>query len=462
MPHLVSSTHADLRPWLQHEFPSETGFVFVDRIEAGRRLAEQLRHLEGKHTVVAGLPRGGIPVAYEIARLLDAPLDVIVVRKLGVPLQPELGMGAIGENDVRVLNDEVIRLSRVGEDALRRVEALERIELNRRAQLYREGRNPVSLRGRVVVVVDDGIATGATAKAACRVARAKGAARVVLATPVAPRDWTRRLAGEADEYVCLSTPQPFFGVGQFYRNFTQTSDEEVIASLRQSAISARSRVPPVPKDGDQPIRATTVAVESGHVRLTGKLTVPESTTGVVVFAHGSGSSRHSPRNRYVASILNDAGLATLLFDLLTSDEEANRANVFDIELLAERLLDVNAWVRTSPDLAGHSVGYFGASTGAAAALWAAADPKSNAHAVVSRGGRPDLAGSRLKQVRAPTLLIVGGLDEVVVRLNRQAQTLLQCEHRLELVTGATHLFEEPGTLETAAKLAQGWFLRHLG
>ena len=189
--------------------------------------------------------------------------------------------------------------------------------------------------------------------------------------------------------------------------------------------------------------------------------MPENARGIVVFVHGSGSSRHSPRNRYVAGVLNDAGLGTLLFDLLTPGEELDRANVFDIGLLARRLAEVTGWLRAQPRAAQAAVGYFGASTGAAAALRAAAEPGAGIAAVVSRGGRPDLARPRLAAVTAPTLLIVGGRDEVVLDLNRRAQAELRCENDLAVVPGATHLFEEPGTLEAAAALARDWFISHL-
>ena len=190
---------------------------------------------------------------------------------------------------------------------------------------------------------------------------------------------------------------------------------------------------------------------AGEVSLAGYLTVPENAPGIVVFAHGSGSSRHSPRNRYVARILTDAGLGTLLFDLLTPEEEFDRSNVFDIGLLASRLARVTEWLRTQPQARQAAIGYFGASTGAAAALWAAAEPGTDIAAVVSRGGRPDLARPRLAAVTAPTLLIVGGNDEVVLDLNRQAQAELHCENHLAVVPGATHLFEETGTLDAAAE-----------
>jgi putative phosphoribosyl transferase len=218
---------------------------------------------------------------------------------------------------------------------------------------------------------------------------------------------------------------------------------------------------PGPAPGGPPALDTEVVVDAGAVRLPGHLSVPARTPGVVVFAHGSGSSRHSPRNRFVAHDLNARGIGTLLVDLLTPTEEADRRNVFDIELLIRRLIGVSRWLAGRPETAAMRVGYFGASTGAAAALGTAAEAPSGIAAVVSRGGRPDLAGSRLQAVRAPTLLIVGGSDTPVLDLNRAAQRRMTCRTRLEVVPGATHLFEEPGALESVATLAGEWFSEYL-
>ncbi|MFI8865687.1 phosphoribosyltransferase family protein [Streptomyces sp. NBC_01685] len=418
--------------------------LFTDRTDAGRQLAEALRHLERRDPVVLGLPRGGVPVAYEVARALGAPLDVIVVRKLGVPYRPELGFGAIGEGGARVISDEIVRHAGVREKDLEAVERAEEAELLRRAQTYREGRPRLPLEGRTVVVVDDGIATGATARAACQVVRAQGASHVVLAVPVASPDVAARLREDVDEVVCLSTPHLFSAVGEWYRDFSQTSDEEVVSLLARASTGTAT--------------AEEVEVDAGGVPLAGDLVLPGDAGAVVVFAHGSGSSRLSPRNRAVAGVLNRAGLGTLLFDLLTPGEEVYRANVFDIGLLAGRLADTTAWLRHRVSL---PVGSFGASTGAAAALRAAAATDSGVGAVVSRGGRPDLAGADLSGVRAPTLLVVGGADTTVIDLNRQAQAALHCENRLEIVPGATHLFEEPGALDRVAELARDWFTTHL-
>src|ERR1035441_1643657 len=204
--------------------------VFADRADAGRRLAARLQHLADEPVVVLGLPRGGVPVAFEVARALGAPLDVIVVRKLGVPFQPELGMGAIGEDGVRVINHEVVRAAGVSVQELAGVEARERAEGQRRAWRYRGGRPRQPLGGRVAVVVDDGIATGSTARAACGIAGALGAARVVLAVPVAPRGWQDRIGGDADELVCVQTPRDFLAIGQFYADFSQATDRKSVVS----------------------------------------------------------------------------------------------------------------------------------------------------------------------------------------------------------------------------------------
>jgi predicted phosphoribosyltransferase/alpha-beta hydrolase superfamily lysophospholipase len=430
--------------------------VLADRVDAGRRLATVLRHLERESPVVLGLPRGGVPVAFEVARALGAPLDVIVVRKLGVPSHRELGFGAIGEGGVRVISDDIVALSRTGPKEIAAVERAEEAELARQARRFRGDRPRVPVKGRTVIVVDDGIATGATAAAACEVVRAMGAARVVLAVPVAPPDAVAGLRGAADEVVCLSTPRAFSAVGEWYRDFSQTPDEEVVALLERARAEA-------PAPGARPAWAREpeeVEVEAGGVRLAGDLGVPPDARAVVVFAHGSGSSRRSPRNRAVADTLRRAGLGTLLFDLLTPAEETRRANVFDIETLARRLADATHWLRGREPMP-LPLGCFGASTGAAAALRAAAAPDTEIGAVVSRGGRPDLTGPLLGRVRAPTLLIVGGRDTQVLDLNRRAQAELRCENRLDVVPGATHLFEEPGALEEVAELARDWFTTHL-
>jgi putative phosphoribosyl transferase len=209
-----------------------------------------------------------------------------------------------------------------------------------------------------------------------------------------------------------------------------------------------------------------VQIQAGRTVFSGNLIIPQNAAALVLFAHGSGSSRHSPRNQFVARTLNDAGLGTLLFDLLTPDEEAidmrTREHRFNIGLLAERLLHATRWVKQQKQTRDLRVGYFGSSTGGGAALVAAAELPRDVRTVVSRGGRPDLAGDALPKVQAPTLLIVGGNDDIVIELNEMARDQMRCEVKLEIVPGATHLFEEPGALERVANLASDWFVNHIG
>lgn len=206
--------------------------MFSDRVDAGRQLAKLVGHLAGPETIVLGLPRGGVPVAAEVARTLDTPLDVIVVRKLGVPGHEELAMGAIGEGGVEVLHPEVVEPLGITPEQIRAVEQRESAELDRRLETFRRGGMPPDLAGRQVVIVDDGIATGSTVRAACQVARARGAERVVIAVPVAPFGWEKRMRDVADELICVASPRRFGAIGAFYRDFRQTSDSEVTSLLK--------------------------------------------------------------------------------------------------------------------------------------------------------------------------------------------------------------------------------------
>ena len=336
----------------------------------------------------------------------------------------------------------------------------------------------VSIAGRTALIVDDGIATGSTARAACQVAYAHGAARVIVATPVASARAVEQLRHEADAVVALECPDHFGAIGEFYADFGQLTDDggrrhpgaahrpgaSAPGRTNRAATTHEATAGAAPRDEETPDVETLdeeTMVRAGGVELPGRICMPSASTSLVLFAHGSGSSYRSPRNRYVADVLNRNGVGTLLFDLLTPAEAGDRANVFDIELLASRLGDATAWARRELSGTEVTLGYFGASTGAGAALWAAAEPGACVQAVVSRGGRPDLAGTRLAAVRAPTLLIVGGADDVVLDLNRQAQARMRCETALAVVPHATHLFEEPGALERVAELARDWFVHHL-
>src|SRR5271166_1341794 len=218
----------------------------------------RLGHLRGGPVVVLGLPRGGVPVAFQVAQVLGAPLDVIIVRKLGVPFQPELGMGAVGEDGVRVINSGIVRAARVSDSELAAVQTREQAVVEARAARYRVRRPRQRLDGRVAVVVDDGIATGSTARAGCQIARALGAARVVLAVPVAPPGWQARIGADADELVCVDTPRGFFAIGQFYADFSQVADEEVIACLDRAATPPSAASASTASAADPPARGEEV------------------------------------------------------------------------------------------------------------------------------------------------------------------------------------------------------------
>jgi putative phosphoribosyl transferase len=440
----INRAHAQMRP------PSR----YRDREQAGRAVAAALEHLRGRDVVVLALPRGGVPVGAEVARELRAPLDVFVVRKLGVPGYEELAIGAIASGGVIVLNREVVEGLRLGREEIERVVARERAELRRRERAYRGERPAVEVKDRTAVLVDDGLATGSTMAAAAEALRRRDPGHLVVAAPVGSPRACRALRALADEVVCLAAPEHFRAVGEFYADFRQLSDADVRRLLAFAGeVQEGDSV-------DDAAREELELVLDGH-SLGGQLTVPRHAGGLVVFAHGSGSSHRSPRNRQVAAALQRAALATLLFDLLDEQEARRRELVFDVELLATRLLAVTGWARGERGLLGLPIGYFGASTGAAAALLAAAELDKDVGAVVSRGGRPDLAARRLAQVRAPTLLIVGGADRQVLELNRQAAALLRCRHELAVVEGAGHLFQEPGALEEVARLAREWFVCHL-
>ena len=448
---------------------------FRDRIEAGQQLARELAEYANRPDVlVLALPRGGVPVAFEVARALGAPLDVFVVRKLGLPRHEELAMGAIASGGVRLLNRDVIETYGVSRIEVERVTAAERAELERRERHYRGDRPFPDLSGRTVILVDDGLATGATMRAAVEALRLERPARIVVAVPVSAPETCDAFRDIADDIVCASTPEPFYAVGLWYEDFSQTTDEEVHDLLTRAARGHPSATPgqgaPAARvgregAGERTVQERTVQVAAGGVTLEGNLAVPEGARGVVLFAHGSGSSRHSPRNRFVAEVLQKGGLATLLVDLLTPEEEAVDARTrrlrFDIGLLAGRLVGAIDWLAGQPESRGLAVGLVGASTGGGAALVAAAERPQAVAAVVSRGGRPDLAGDALPLVRAPTLLLVGEYDEPVIELNERAMARLRAPVKLEIVPWATHLFEEPGALEKVARLARDWFSGHL-
>jgi predicted phosphoribosyltransferase/predicted alpha/beta-hydrolase family hydrolase len=419
---------------------------FKDRLDAAQHLAVRLGHLRGKDPLVLAIPRGAVPMGRVLAEALYGDLDVVLVRKLRAPGNPELAIGAVDEEGVVALN-ELAEVLRVGTQFVERAAEDELAVIrNRRERLA--GHFAVDPRDRTVVIVDDGLATGSTMLAAIGALRRRGPRRVIVAVPVASPEALERVRHAADEVVCLDAPSEFSSVGRFYEDFAPVLDTDVVEILRGFREGRLRRE---------------AAIPAGLDEIRGDLVVPPHAKAIVVFAHGSGSSRRSPRNRFVAEALHRRGIATLLVDLLTPEEDAGRRECrFDIELLTRRLLAATQWLRGRTATARLPMGYFGASTGAACALEAAAQLGDEVGAVVSRGGRPDLALEALPHVFAPTLLVVGGEDQAVIGLNQLAYARLATHvKRLEIVPGATHLFEEPGALERVAESAARWFEAHL-
>jgi putative phosphoribosyl transferase len=420
---------------------------FEDRRQAGRTLSRALADFADQDPVVVGVPRGGVPLAFEIAGAFGAPMDVLVVAKLRAPRRPGFALGAIAEDGTCVVNEPLVRVLGVSDEELSHVKGRARDELTKAVLRVRSRYPVIPVEGRTVILVDDGLLTGASAATAARVLKGRGASRVVLAAPQATPEGCDTVRPEVDDLVLLGPP---CGIETVERRSVDrdTTDDDIVELLSRSRQA-------------EAVPARQVNIRMAEVSLPGELTFPAAPIGVVVFAHGSGSSRLSPRNAHVARSLNDAGFATLLFDLLSPSEGADRSHVFDIPLLGERLRSATGWLRLQPGCASLPIGYFGASTGAAASLWAAAEEGSDIVAVVSRGGRPDLAERRIAEVVSPTLLIVGGRDAAVMELNEAALGGFRCEAKLEVVPGATHLFEEPGALEAVAARAASWFAGHL-
>lgn len=417
---------------------------FKDRQHAAGLLVKALEKYRGQNPLVLAIPRGAVPMGKIIADALGGDLDLVLVRKLRAPSQPELAIGSVDEEGNVYLHEYAHSLG-IPQSYIDREKNQQLQLLRDRRRLYTQARPALDPKGRVVMVLDDGIATGSTMLAAVKSLRRKEPAKIIAVTAVAPPDTLKKLQKIADEVVCLEAPENFQAVGQFFEDFSQVEDEEVVQLLQKNS------------EGMDPL----VRIPAGPLNLEGELFLPAHAKGLVIFAHGSGSSRHSPRNQRVAKALQQRQIGTLLFDLLTPQEDQTYSTRFNIDLLTERLLQATHWLQQQPQTEGLALGYFGASTGAAAALKAAAALGKKIQAVVSRGGRPDLALEDLPRVTAPTLLIVGGHDPQVLELNQMAYAALRGERKLEVVPGATHLFEEPGTLEEVERLAGDWFEKQL-
>jgi putative phosphoribosyl transferase len=475
--------------------------IFKTREQAGKKLVPLLKGLKLSDPVVIALSNGGVPVAAQVASALHADLDVLAVKKFGTPEAPEYVIGALTEEGYYYIHDSAF--TRLGLS----LSEIEVILLQKQAlvlekiSLFRHEKPLTSVTGRDVILMDDGLASGASARVSLKYLKSKNPKNIILAVPVCSRKITDALTQDGQQVVCLQTTEGLHPVSDFYEDYFHVTDQKVIqllhahqklkasTPLKSSEGRSSSSIPSIPSipsisssltsDGSSPPSGAThsqsisrqeVLIEDFRSKdlslkklvLPGILQIPSPCSGIVLFAHGSGSSRLSPRNQLVAQLLNQGGLGTLLFDLLTPEEAQQRENVFQIPLLGSRLVFAMNWLKSqvhTPSFASLPLGLFGASTGAAAALWAAAQPHSQIAAVVSRGGRPDLADAFLSGVHAPVLLIVGFEDQAVIERNQEALTHLK-NARLHLIAHATHLFEEPGALEEVAQLAAEWFNSH--
>jgi len=423
---------------------------FLDRGDAGVRLARALAPLRGRHPLVLGIPRGGVAIGRVIADQLDGDLDVVLVSRISAPGHEGVALGAIDESGHMQMSGDAVAVG-ADTDYLHRETTRQLDRLWQRRRLYSPHRSPRDPVGRLVVVVDDGLATGAAMQAALRAVRRQHPARVIAAVPVGSPDSLVSIRALADDVVCLCSPDDFHSVGQYYHAFPALEDGDVVQCLRKRDATEEETA-----DGIE--RSMQFVVDG--MFLEGDLQLPPRARGLVVFVHGSRSCRHNPRDRYLASMLQNRGFATLLFDLLSVNEDQAVSGRFDVSELSHRLEAVLRSVKTDGALRDLPVGLFGAGAGAAVALIVAAG-NSDVRAVVSRGGRPELAGSTiLPQVSAPVLLIAGGADSQIIAMNRA--TLAVIPHAdLMLVPGATHLFQEEGALESVAALASSWFARLL-
>lgn len=410
--------------------------TFANRKEAAELLVPLLEDLKKSSPLVLAIPRGAVPMAHVVADALKAPMDLVLVKKIGHPFHPEFAIGAVTEFGEILLSTAA---QEIEADVIENQVLSEISRLQQKRRLYTGTDRSHQIKGRTVIIVDDGIATGSTMIAAARSLKAQGAEKIVIATPVASSQAVDRLRSEGADVRAYYIPQYFGAVSYFYRDFDQVSDSEVGDYFR--------------------IRSIEIEIETKikDIKLRAVLGEPVAPTGLIIFAHGSGSGRLSPRNQFLAETFNRHGLATLLADLLTEQEAKDRKNVFDIELLAQRVVALTEWAGLHPDFQNIPLGYLGASTGAAAALIAATRAPDQVRALVSRGGRPDLASSYLDKVECPVLLLVGGHDEGVIELNQEAFSKLKSEKELEIIPGATHLFEEPGALEKVADRSLHWF-----
>lgn len=447
---------------------------FRDRSAAAEALARSLSRFAAEPgVVVLGLARGGVPIARHVADTIGASFSVFISCKIGVPGIEEVALGAIAEGADGIVTDSVAWYIGVPSHVVQRLAGRERVELSRRLQSYRDGQALPDVQDRTVILVDDGLATGATLRAAARAVRERRPKRLIAAVPVASRFGLDDLRGEVDEIVAVAVPEVFETVSSSYESFAAVSDNDVLSALGRPTRRVSRMVYDISGRISAAERTIEIPVVDGLVvadlGTSDGIGLDESgrhihgNDALAILVHGGGGSRDSYRDRYIAGRLRLNGYATLRVDLLPRDEQeidAERDSMrFDLARVAARLTDVCDWaVRTGVQGARRTI-LIGANNGAAVALATAAQRQANTFAVVARGGRIDLAGPRLARVRAPVLMVMGEGDRETVRLNTDAMRSLPRGAKLIRVRGAGHSFDEPGALGAVAEHTVKWLDR---
>jgi len=425
---------------------------FRDRIDAGQRLADALRPYQRGDAVVLGIPRGGVPVAAEVARILGLPLDVVVARKLGAPGQQELAIGAVTANGGLYLNHDLIRDLGVNQAYLDSEVERKRAEARDRERRFRGGRPSPALASRIAIVVDDGLATGATIRAAVQSVRHAGPSKLIVAVPVGAPESCASLRSEVDELVCLWIPDDFMAVGQFYDDFSPTKDDEVERILR----AASSHTP-----ATDATREVTFRNSRGR-RLVGTLLLPHAVERppVVLFAHGFNSSRRSSRNLMIAERLVTSGIAAFLIDFTGHGDSEGDIHDATVEQMTDDLRSAIDYISTETAVDAEYIGLSGSSSGGIVSILEAAHDE-RVHVLVLRSVPAGDLFEPAARIRATTLVIAGEADIPIVEEDRALAEVIAGPHRFEVIPHAGHLFEGPGEMERVSDLSVDWFVSHL-
>lgn len=421
--------------------------LYADRHDAGRRLAALLHDRRFEDPLVIGIARGGMPVAAEVARALGAPLDIVIVRKIGVPWNPELAIGAVAEGELVMVDEQAaaqLHLSAQEVDAAV-ARALE--ELAAAIARLRRGRPRIGVRGRSVILVDDGLATGRQAQAAIAALRSRGALHITLALPVGAPESVQALSHSVDEALCAATPQHLRAIGDWYEDFRPTSDEEMLALLCEHAGAARR----------------SALIGSAAPKASGELVVPWSAPGhgVIVFAPADRAPAEADLAAHLAMALQHAGFATLTLAGARSDRAQPQDARRDVQRTAQLTREATDWLRSQPESARLPIGYLGSGTAAAGALVAASRLRSAVGALVAYAPRLELTGGAIALLEAPTLLIVPEQDRELIALCHAAREAMQCESRVALAPGRSPLALAESAREPLAALIIDWFARHI-